>query len=268
MKKAKCSKISTAVILAAGMGIRLREVIGLCPKGLLEIGGKSLILRSMQLLKKEGIEKVILVTGFQEALYYRHFQNQDKIPKLEFVHSPKFAETGSMHSLFEAKDFLVEDFLLLESDLLYESRALKSVINFDGSDVVLSSGKTGSNDEVFIYGENKKDDLLLDLKSGKICGEIKAISKNPCEKFSIKGELVGISKISMNLFKLMCSHYEGDLNFPNRNHYEECISELCSENKIPYLRVDDLVWTEIDDQSHYDRAVKEIFPKITKILKR
>ena len=51
MKKTKLSKINTAVILAAGMGIRLREVIGLCPKGLLEINGKPLIDRSLQLLK-------------------------------------------------------------------------------------------------------------------------------------------------------------------------------------------------------------------------
>ena len=146
MKKNKSLKINTAVILAAGMGIRLRELIGLCPKGLLEINGESLIDRSLRLLKKEGIERVVLVTGFQEALYHRHLKNKKNIPNLEFVHSPRYSETGSMHSLFVAKDALHEDFLLLESDLLYESRALKSVLDFKGSDVVLSSGKTGSKD--------------------------------------------------------------------------------------------------------------------------
>ena len=49
MKKTKYSIINTAVILAAGMGIRLRDVIGVRPKGLLEIDGKSLIVRSIDL---------------------------------------------------------------------------------------------------------------------------------------------------------------------------------------------------------------------------
>ena len=264
MKENKLSKINTAVILAAGMGIRLREVIGSCPKGLLEINGESLIDRSLQLLKKEGIEKVVIVTGFQKALYHRHLNNQKNIPNLEFVHSPRYSETGSMHSLFVARNSLSEDFLLLESDLLYESRALKSVLNFEGSDVVLSSGKTGSKDEVYIYGEDTEKVVGIESKSVIACGEIKAISKHPRKNLSIKGELVGISKISYSFFRLMCSHHEANLIFPCNYHYEECVSDVCIDKKVPYLRIDDLIWTEIDDQSHYDRAIKEIYPKIAK----
>ncbi|GIT07343.1 MAG: hypothetical protein CM1200mP30_09730 [Pseudomonadota bacterium] len=68
------SKISTAVILAAGMGIRLRDVTGLLPKGLLEIGGQSLIYRSLKNLKKGGIDRAVIVTGFQESLYHERLQ--------------------------------------------------------------------------------------------------------------------------------------------------------------------------------------------------
>ena len=99
------SKLSTAVILAAGMGIRLRDVTGLLPKGLLEIGGKSLIHRSLENLKNEGIDRALIVTGFQESLYHETLQQQADIPELEFVHSRQFEESGSMHSLFVAKIF-------------------------------------------------------------------------------------------------------------------------------------------------------------------
>ena len=190
MKKTIFSKINTAVILAAGMGIRLREVIGSCPKGLLEINGESLIVRSLQLLKKVGIDKVLIVTGFQEEFYHQHLKKQKNIPNLEFVHSPRYSESGSMHSLFVARSYLKEDFLLLESDLLYESRALKTVLNFEGSDVVLASGKTGSKDEVYIYGGDNEKLVEIDSKLGIVCGEIKAISKLPRKNLSIKGELV------------------------------------------------------------------------------
>lgn len=264
MKHSRLLKIKTAVVLAAGMGIRLRDLIGICPKGLLRIDGKSLIIRSLELLKKEGIERVIIVIGFQGKMYFEHLKNKVNIPKVEFIKSPRYAETGSMHSLFVVKEALQEDFLLLESDLLYESLALPYVLNFDGPDVVLASGKTGSKDEVFIYGENKLDHSFLEESSNVKSGKIKFISKHSNKNLSIKGELVGISKISLNLFKIMCSHHAKNLVYPCSNHYEECISDICSEKEVPFLCVENLVWTEIDDQSHYDRAINEIYPKISK----
>ena len=78
----------------------------------------------------------------------------------------------------------------------------------------------------------------------------------------IKGELVGISKISQNLFQMMCETHKQNLSFPCYKHYEECISDLCSKKMVPYLCVSDLIWTEIDNQSHYDRALKKIYPMI------
>ena len=262
MKKSSFSKISTAVILAAGMGIRLRNVIGVCPKGLLEIDGKSLIIRSLERLKKEGIDRVVMVTGFQKIMYHKHLRHETSLPDIEFIHSSNFAETGSMHSLFVAQDVLLDDFLLLESDLLYESRALPSVLNYEGPDVVLASGKTGSNDEVYIYGENHGERSEYETSSNTVSGDIVAISKQPRQHLQVQGELVGISKISQNLLRTMCAHHEENLTFPCSNHYEECISEVSSEQAVHFLRVDDLVWTEIDDQSHYDRAVKKIYPGI------
>jgi len=62
----------------------------------------------------------------------------------------------------------------------------------------------------------------------------------------------------------MCDYHEAHLEFPCSRHYEECISDICTKNEIPFLRVEDLVWTEIDDQSHYERALKEILPRLIK----
>ena len=256
------SKISTAVILAAGMGIRLRNLTGLLPKGLLEIGGKSLIYRSLESLKNEGIDRAIIVTGFQDSLYYQHLQQNKDIPELEFVYSKQFEETGSMHSLFVANNYLQEDFLLLESDLLFESRALPSVINFEGPDVVLASGETGSGDEVYIYGEKYKKQPDIINSGSIVTGGIAAISKKPFPGLSVQGELVGISKISLKLLNQMCALHEFNPEFPCDWHYEECISDLCSKTEIPFLKVGDLVWTEIDDQSHYERALNKILPSL------
>lgn len=262
MNKSAISRINTAVILAAGMGVRLRNVIGICPKGLLEIEGKSLIIRSLEHLKSKGIDRVVIVTGFQDTMYHKHLEPLANMPKIEFIHSPRFAETGSMHSLFVAQEVLQDDFLLLESDLLYESRALSSVLNYEGPDVVLASGKTGSNDEVYIYGINQGKIHNSETSSNIVVGDIVAISKQPRPHLQIQGELVGISIISQNLFRRMCALHGENLTFPCSSHYEECISEVGSEWVVPYLRISDLVWTEIDDQFHFDRAIEIIYPKI------
>jgi hypothetical protein len=58
----------------------------------------------------------------------------------------------------------------------------------------------------------------------------------------------------------MCVHHKNNNQFPNNYHYEECISDLSNQHSVKYLLVDDLVWTEIDDPQHYERALNEIWP--------
>ena len=101
MKKSTISRVNTAVILAAGMGIRLRNVIGFSPKGMLKVDGKSIIVRSLESLKKEGIKRVVIVTGFQESKYIEYLQPNNKLPKIEFIHSPRLLKQAvCIHSLW------------------------------------------------------------------------------------------------------------------------------------------------------------------------
>ena len=148
--------------------------------------------------------------------------------------------------------YLPKDFLLLESDLLYGDDALKYLLQTKEKDLLLISGRTNSGDEVWIYGE--------ELKESKNMGLVKKISKLSREDFLICGELTGLSKISKELFNKMCAHHKNNNQFSNNYHYEECISDLSNQHSVKYLLVDDLVWTEIDDPQHYERALNEIWP--------
>ncbi|MGA0769728.1 MAG: NTP transferase domain-containing protein [bacterium] len=89
----------TAVILAAGLGLRLRSVIGEVPKGLLEIQGSGLLERSIQLLSSYGITKFFVVTGFQHQMLESRLQEQLRGTHLSFVHNQQYASSGSMESL-------------------------------------------------------------------------------------------------------------------------------------------------------------------------
>jgi len=164
------NKIEIAVILAAGKGTRIHDAIEEIPKGFILINDKPIIERSIELLLKRGIERIVIVTGFLSHCYDAL---RDRYPQVETVKNIRYAESGSMFSLFEARYRIDDDFLLLESDLIYEERALRSLINSGQKDSILISGKTDSGDEVYIdSNEGRVCNITKDLSSVKnLAGE-------------------------------------------------------------------------------------------------
>ena len=171
--------LKTAVILAAGLGSRLNNITKSKPKGFLNIEGTSLIKRSIDNLLSVGIQKIYIGTGYLSEAYDEFAQ---EYPQIETIKSKKYETTGSMYTLYNMKNKLEDDFLLLESDLLYERDVLKQLLYDSLKDIILGSGETKSNDEVFI--QTDKNSNLINL------------SKNQNELESLDAELVGISKIS------------------------------------------------------------------------
>ncbi|MBM3296208.1 MAG: phosphocholine cytidylyltransferase family protein [Candidatus Aminicenantes bacterium] len=233
----------TAVILAAGMGTRLRSVVGFRPKGLLPWEGGTLIGRSLGLLAGAGITRVVMAVGFESDQYRRSLEGAP-IP-VEYVLNPHFARTGSMHSLSLCRKKIDGDFLLLESDLLYERRALETLLGSPEPDLVLLSGPTKAGDEVFVYGTD---------------GMIQAVSKSPLG-LPLLGELVGISKISRTLLGLMCRRY-ASITLDPKYDYEHCLADVGRLHPVRTVKVEDLAWAEIDGPEHLERAERVVGPRL------
>ena len=130
--------IETAVILAAGRGTRLQPYTFDIPKGFMEVGNEKLIERSVRILKENGIKNIIIGTGH----LHEHYERFAKEHGLTTFLSPDFATTGSFHTLIYGSNLIKGDFLLLESDLLYHSDAIKGLLNSPDQDVILTSGFT------------------------------------------------------------------------------------------------------------------------------
>lgn len=254
--------VKTAVILAAGMGKRLYDVTkDEVPKGFIKINGKSLIERSIEKLRSLGIEKIYIVTGHLHEFYDELAKDKKYI---ETRRNRKYKATGSMTSLSILEDELQEDFILLESDIIYEVYGLIKVLNYETDDCILLSGKTNSGDECYV--EIKEDNLYK-------------ISKNRDEIDYMYGELVGISKISLNLYKEMLKQYkkfianikenyfeEGELVALKKYDYENAIFAAAKNRQVGYLKIENLIWGEIDDKNHLDRIKKVVLPKLEKIM--
>lgn len=238
--------VRQAVILAAGMGSRLKGTIEEKPKGFLQFGNKPIIEESITKLIGVGITKIVIVTGYHSEYYD---MLKEKYPFVVTIKNQDFDKTGSMYSLFTAKKLIESDFLLLESDLIYECKALQVTQNSAFSNCILLSGSTNSGDEVYV---GIHEDKIINLS--KNLGAIK--------KFG--GELVGISKISYDLYQKMIELSEKQFSKNQQYQYEDCLTDLSSLKKINYELVEDLAWIEIDDKKHFKKAKENVYPQVQK----
>jgi len=238
-------KIKTAVILAAGMGSRLGADNHNKPKGLIEIGPKPIIHESIEKLKKENIKKIILVTGYQDQLYNSYVEKN--FSNITIVKNLEFQTTSTLYSLSKVRNLIEEDFLLLESDLIYDFDALNQIISCQSENVVLLSKESGSGDEVYV--ETRNNNLLNMSKDLNKLGS------------KARGEFVGINKISNLLFLKMMNLFDNIENKESLTYEEDALCYCAKFMDIECLKLNDLLWSEIDTKEHLARA-KEIYKLI------
>ncbi|MDQ0339019.1 choline kinase [Caldalkalibacillus uzonensis] len=237
--------IKTAVILAAGRGRRLHKISQYAPKGLLVIENKSIIEESIDKLLDAGITHIQIGTGYKEEKL--RFLAQ-KNPGIRFTVNHHFANTGNLYTLLLMKDQIQEDFLLLESDIIYEKKALRSILDDSHSNVILASDLTQSGDEFFIECDDKHF--------------FKKMKKQSSFLSRIDGEFVGISKISYSTFELMCQLAKEMLEENPMLDYEEALNRTAEHSSFFMKKVADLAWCEIDNEEHLKRATSVVYPRI------
>jgi len=240
-------RVRTAVILAAGLGSRLGERGVDQPKGFLKLGQRPIIEESLAKLFMASIEEVVIVTGHCSR-YYEELATRTNLGSVRIAHNPLYASSGSMYSLYCARTQIDGAFLLLESDLIFEQAALTETLACPEENCVLTSGFTGSGDEVYIDADG---------------GRLLRMSKNRNELQNIVGELVGVSKISPELFAEMIADAERAFASDLKYDYEtDCLVAAARRVPVHCHLVEDLAWAEIDDSLHWQRAQTQVYPEI------
>lgn len=103
-----CTKPSSAIILAAGYGIRMVPINTEQPKGLLEIHGQPLIERLIQQLQSVGIEKIIIVVGFLKEEYEYLIDSYH----VELIYNPEYLSWNNLYSLYLAREYLSDTYIV------------------------------------------------------------------------------------------------------------------------------------------------------------
>ena len=233
----KVNVVTEAVILAAGK----RKDFDI-PVAALSLEDTTIIQRNIKILRDNGIRKIVVIAGYNKEMLYNLLKEEKDVI---LVDNDRYSWTGNMQSLALAKNIIENDFILIEGDLIFEESVISKLISNDKRNTIIITNESGSGDEGFVQ---LKDGYLF-----KLAKDIHQFNR-------IDGEMIGISKISINLFKLMLQEFESNVN-PYLN-YDYMLLDVSRDYKVPCLKIDDLTWGEIDTEDQYGKVVNNIYPKI------
>lgn len=219
--------------MAAGLGTRFGRYTELIPKGFVEVDGQPMIVRSIEILLSCGIERIVIGTGYKKEKYEAL---KKKHPEIETCFSPRYADTNSMYTLYNTRELLKDDnFLLLESDLVFEKAAIESILGCNEPNIMLITAINKFQDQYYV--EYDKNHILTNCSTNK-------------KELDSKGELVGIHKLSNVFYKKMCEDYASFVNQQPKLGYEYQLLRM-SQNFMPVyvLKQENLKWYEIDDEA-------------------
>ncbi|MDE7368083.1 MAG: phosphocholine cytidylyltransferase family protein, partial [Lachnospiraceae bacterium] len=164
-----------AIILAAGMGKRLKELTEHNTKCMVRVNGETLIERMLSQLDKLALERIVIVVGYKQEVLKDYIRELLTKTPIIFVENTVYDKTNNIYSLYLAKDYLLEkDTLLLESDLIFEDAILEELVNDERDTLALvdkyeswMSGtcvKLGADDsiEAFVPGKNFRFEEIKD----------------------------------------------------------------------------------------------------------
>lgn len=227
-----------AVILAAGKSNFFET-----PNALVEVYNEKIIERSINLLLKKKIKKIYIVCGYKAELFS---YLETKYSQVHIIYNNDYQEKGSFYSLLTLKDICQDDIILLDSDIIYEEKALDYILESNRVNAILVSAEKGYKNESFIEEKN---------------GKLWNISKDIRELANYSGEMLGISKLSKDLLKDI-------FNLPVENDkfsYEYAIKECGIRNEIYTIHIDYLLWGEISNDENYKKVIDYLYPAIIKV---
>ena len=123
--------VTTALLLAAGLGSRLYPLTKNQPKCMTIVNGRSILERMVSSLIDHNFKRLVIVTGHLDKCIQKFLGDRIGSMKIEYIFSPLYKTTNNIYSLWMARKAINEPFLLLESDLIYDGSLLDEMLSPD-----------------------------------------------------------------------------------------------------------------------------------------
>jgi len=187
--------MTKVIILAAGEGKRLRPYTSGIPKCMVKVGGKPLIEYQIDVLKRSGINDIIIVKG--------HHANKIEIDGTKTFINERYQETNMVFSLFCAESELNDDIIISYGDIAYSDSILNKLIKSKHDiSVAIDLDWKRYWGKRFTNPLDDAESLVLDMK-----GSIIEIGKSVQDYTQIQGQYIGLMKFSSNGIKSLKKIY-------------------------------------------------------------
>ena len=243
-----------AVMLAAGVGARLGPAVTEHPpKVLLRFGGKSLLQRHVEILRRQGIQELVLGVGYHQDEIEQEIADLCAEDFVRTVFNEDYDE-GNIVTLWTLRDELCYggSVLLMDADVLYDERLVRRLVITRHENCLLL-------DRDFTPGD---EPVKLCVRDGEIVEFRKWLSA----EFDFCGESVGLFRLSARVAeKIIAQTRLYLMQGRRRDPYEEAIRDVLLTSQRRTFSFEDITgmpWIEIDFAADVERAASEILPRI------
>ena len=228
--------MKTALILAAR-----REKDSDIPYPLMPfVDNLCLLDRTLNILRDLNFNNILLIVGYHAEMFQKY-----SAADLKIIENKDYEFTSSMGSLALAKDYIKEDFLLIESDTFYERKVIEELLMRTAGNCFSMTEESGSGDECFVETKN---------------GFVTKLTKERHRVCHFEGEMIGVSRIAFNTFKRLLEVWENSSN-PYLN-YEYLLMDVTEPLDRPVIMFKNLIWGDVDCEADFKQLYNDIYPRL------
>lgn len=250
-----------ALMLAAGMGRRMGKYTRNHTKCMIPVGGKTLLERVVNALKLAGIQKLIMVIGYEAQVLQSYITSAGFDLEIEYIFNTEYKSTNNIYSLFLAREKLTQDdTILLESDLIFDPAILSKIIHEPAKNIVVAAKyEQWMDGTVLTLDDNNNIIDFVDKTQFRYADVNQYYKTVNIYKFS--------KEFSTNQYIPFLEAY---LKAYGTNQYYEQVLKILSHIRSSELKayiLNEEKWYEIDDSQDLDIA-NTMFAKDADLLKK
>ena len=242
-----------AIIVAAGPGSRLNHLTRNRPKCLLEVGGQTIMERTLGALRANGIEDISVVRGWQSHMI--------DFPDLTYYHNPDFRDNNILVSLFYAEKAMTDDFVFSYSDIVYTEETVARLLRSE-ADVAAVVDINWA--EQYIRRDQHPVSEAELVKA--VDGRIVRIGKEEVTPEEAHGEFIGLARFTRAGAEMMkVAYHNASENHDRPFHHAASFRKAYMTDMIQELVDRGMTvasvdieggWSEIDTPQDLERARK------------